>query len=112
MAAPKPRISCFVAEESRTIVAADCPAGIHEGASDWACRWPPTVLQIRTDGAPSAQARTLPERDNAAVVAVAVLRKLRRECLAIQAPCSVPADWVFVRGGACGISKICRKHHI
>ncbi len=57
MAAPKPRISCFVAEESRTIaLATGCPAGIQAGASDLAWRWLPKVLHMRTADPLCAQA--------------------------------------------------------
>jgi hypothetical protein len=74
---------------------AGCPEDFHAGASADAWRWLPKVLHMRTGAAESAHAG-MRDTDNAAVAALAVFRKVRRECLAIQAPC--------------GVDEICRKN--
>src|SRR5205814_2812389 len=85
MASPKPRISCLAAFASTTMApAAGGAAAFQAGASAWAWRWFPTVVHMRTGGAACAQARPRSARVNAAATVDAVLRKLRRECLAIQ----------------------------
>src|SRR3954469_21849090 len=91
MAAPKPRISCFgIAVSTWMASGTGWPAGIQAGAWAFAWRWLPKVLHMRTglaDRDPACDHMlTRPETDNAAAAAVAALRKLRRERLAIEAP--------------------------
>src|SRR3954471_20942023 len=88
MAMPNPRISCLTAFPSTTMAPASaCAEAFQAGASVLECRWLPKVLHMRTEDAPCAQAVARPERVNAAAAVDAVLRKIRRECLAIQTPC-------------------------